>query len=223
MSLGLGIFLSSLFLGIIFLFNATKDRWNWEKILLIWPLCFVLIVGVLGGAGFYIYNQYENKPKIYDTYLNIPLNASEADLIFLKGDENNYKNYTEDKSIELYAYISDDQDIFVRLKEGKIWRVSCYSDSSYNCRSLNRVNLHDSASVVRKKIGEPDSVSISDDNVERIWLYDKYNIYMILSKGKVDALGIFEPRLGIPYFNDVQFDFRDLNIISTNKRRHSEN
>ena len=51
MSLGLGIFLSSLFLGIIFLFVSTKDRWNWKKILFIWPLCFVLIVGVVGGAA----------------------------------------------------------------------------------------------------------------------------------------------------------------------------
>jgi len=37
MTLGLGIFLSLLFLGTIALFIATKDRWNWKKIIL-WPL-----------------------------------------------------------------------------------------------------------------------------------------------------------------------------------------
>jgi len=68
MTLGLGIFLSSLFLGVIYLFVVTKDRWNWKKILFVWPLIVILVVGVIGGGGFYIYNYCENKPITYDTY-----------------------------------------------------------------------------------------------------------------------------------------------------------
>jgi hypothetical protein len=36
MSIGLGIFLSSVLLGCVTLYIFTRDRWNWTKILL-WP------------------------------------------------------------------------------------------------------------------------------------------------------------------------------------------
>ena len=212
MSLGLGIFLSSLFLGIIFLFVSTKDRWKWKKILFIWPLCFVLVVGVIGGTWFYIYNYYENKPKtsIYEAYLNIPLNASEAELIFLQGDEYKTKRYSEDNNNIHYLYITEDKNgINVRIKENKIWRISCYETTSYSCSSLNEIQIHDSANEVKEKLGEPSYVSISDDNTERVWAYEKFNIYMMLSKGQVDGIGIFEPILGIPKINDDKYDFTD--------------
>jgi len=31
MNLGLAIFLSSLFIGMIWLYSFTKDKWNWKK------------------------------------------------------------------------------------------------------------------------------------------------------------------------------------------------
>ena len=219
MSLGLGIFLSSLFLGIIFLFNATKDRWNWKKILLVWPLIVILVVGVIGGGGLYIYNQYENRLIVYDTYLNIPLNASEADVIFLIGDDYLQRSYNKDKSAVYISYFEEDIGQHIRFREDKIWRISCHSESSYSCPSLNRIRLHDSANEVKENLGEPDIVSVTDDNLERMWIYKKFNIYMMLSKGKVDSFGIFEPSLGIPELQDNQYDFRDLNQFKSGDKK----
>ena len=208
MSLGLGVFLSSCFLGIIFLFIATKDRWRWKKIIIL-PLCIVFVLGSIAGAGFYIYNLYEKKPKTYHAYQDIPLNASESDLIFLKG-QNSYKKYTKDKSTQVIAYTSEDKNIFIRIKDDKVWRISCHSETSYDCSALNKTSLFDLAGDVKEKLGEPDHVHTSDDDTNRMWVFEKYNIYMMLSKGKVDSIGIFEPKLGIPEFNDVQYHFQDL-------------
>jgi len=212
-SLFLGvIFLSSLFLGVIFLFVSTKDRWNWKKILLIWPLCIVLVVGVVGGVAFYIYNQYENRLKVYDAYLDISLNTSESDLMFLKGDGYTIKDYTKDKRYVYYHYEMDDKYSFdLRLRNNKMWRISCHSDNVYGCPSLNTITLYDSADEIKEKLGEPDIVNASDDNLERMWIYKNYNIYMMLSKGKIDGYGIFEPSLGIPEYNDIEHDYRDFN------------
>lgn len=44
MTLGEGIFYSSLVLGIIGLSNAAKGRWNWKKIIL-WPSGVVAVAG----------------------------------------------------------------------------------------------------------------------------------------------------------------------------------
>jgi len=213
MTLGLGIFLSSLFLGVIFLsslFLGVIYLFNWKKILFIWPLCIVLVVGVIGSVGFYIYNQYENKPKAYDTYLDIPLNATESDLYFLKGDEYIGKRYTKDMSRFSYTYeMHDNNYLYIRFKENKIWRISCYSDTEYECPSLNNIHIRDSATSVRKRLGEPDHILSSDDNIERIWAYEKFNIYIILSKGAVDSFGIFEPSLSIPEYQHNEYEFRD--------------
>ena len=42
---------------------------------------------------------------------------------------------------------------------------------------------------------------------------------MMLSKGKVDSFGIFEPSLGIPELQDNQYDFRDLNQFKSGDKK----
>src|SRR5439155_10687384 len=92
MSLGLAIFLSALFLGIIALFIATKDRWNWKKLIL-WPLGISFGLLIFGGIGVYVYSlipyrpevQDKPKPMVQDTFWDISLNMSKADVKFIKG------------------------------------------------------------------------------------------------------------------------------------------
>jgi len=220
MTLGLGIFLSSLFLGIIYLFVSTKDRWNWKKILFIWPLYFVLVVGVIGGAGFYIYNYYESKTKIYDTYLNISLNASENDLIFIKGDGYDVKKYDSGKNNIYIAYQENKKNEYthnIRLKEGKVWRISCSSNRSYDCPPINKISLNYTTSEVEERLGKPDYESSNDDSTERLWVYERLNVYMNLKQGKIVSIGIFDPSLGLPKYADTKYVFIDLNQYGDKK------
>ena len=44
-------------------------------------------------------------------------------------------------------------------------------------------------------------------------MYERFNIYMTLSKGKIDGFGIFEPSLGIPVYGDIRHDFTDFHRL----------
>ena len=63
MSLGMGIFLSSLVLGPIVLIIGTKDRWNWKKIIL-WPFAGLILMVL----ELWIYNIIEQRPKVQTSF-----------------------------------------------------------------------------------------------------------------------------------------------------------
>lgn len=85
MEIGAGIFLSAVLLGTVWLYVATKDRWNWKKILL-WPLAIVLGLSVIGAAGIYINDWVQDRPKKELGLWGIQLGASIADVKFAKGE-----------------------------------------------------------------------------------------------------------------------------------------
>jgi len=80
MSLGMGIFLSSLVLGPIALIIGTKDRWNWKKIIS-WPFAGLIVIAL----GLLIYNTIKERPKVQASFWDISLGATESDVKFLKG------------------------------------------------------------------------------------------------------------------------------------------
>lgn len=128
MTLGLGIFLSSLFFGTIALFIATKDRWNWKKIILSLLAILVVTLGL-----FYAYFLYQDMPKIENSFWEIPLNATKADVKFMKGKPSETKD-------DVWRYIKKDthgnwETIYiVQFDEDKVWSVSYYSVSKYDFR-----------------------------------------------------------------------------------------
>lgn len=84
MELGTGIFLSAIFLGIVALYIATKDRWNWKKIFL-WPLAVVIVLTLVGWLFAYAYKQYEERPKVLSEFKGIKLGEKFQDAIFKHG------------------------------------------------------------------------------------------------------------------------------------------
>jgi len=212
MSLGLGIFLSSLFLGIIFLFVSTKDRWNWKKILLIWPLYFVLVVGVIGGGGFYIYNHYENKPITYDTYWDIPINSNITDILFLKGKASSISHAENYEQKEMTYMENDDTYYDIRINDNNLIGISCrinkYSFFSngftpLKCASINDININSRVDEIKALLGDPSSEFVSDDKLKRVWVYEKYRTYFVLKKSAVITLGIYNPPFNIDLSNNI--------------------
>lgn len=84
MELGTGIFLSVVFLGTVALFIATKDRWNWKKIIL-WPLGIVTALSLVGWLFTYAYTQYEERPKAPSEFKRIRLGEKFQDTVFKHG------------------------------------------------------------------------------------------------------------------------------------------
>ena len=102
MSLGTAIFLSAVLLSIVALFIATKDRWNWKK-LVGWLFGVAAAVPIVAGVGFYVYSYIAELPKAQLSFCDIPLGATESDVKFLKGaptevQEQDHWIYKEAKS-----------------------------------------------------------------------------------------------------------------------------
>jgi len=213
MSLGLGIFLSSIFLGIVFLFISTKDRWSWKKILFIWPLRIVLVVVVIGGIGSFIFIQYEkyvNKPKIYDTYLDIPLGAKIDDVLFLKGEPVSFRHAQNYDQKQMFYRMNDNYVYQVIINDNNSIIISCkfsfFSTESYEsqrCASLNNINLNSTVKEIKDLLGDPDTTYVSDDKLSRIYVYDKYKTFYLLTKGVVRKLGIYNPPFNIEISNNI--------------------
>jgi hypothetical protein len=185
MNLGLGIFLSSLFLGSVALFIATKDRWNWKKLAL-WP------VGILAAlcVAFYAYSLIEDRPKAEQAFWDIPLNASKSDVKFIKGE-------ASEKEDDVWRYITRDQSgnwstaYYVHFEEDTVWCIAFYANEfSRWAANIQGINIGDKIDVVRRKFGEPSHVSVSDDGLKRLYTYSLYNIVFELEKNEVVGLGI---------------------------------
>lgn len=84
MELGTGVFISAVFLGTVALFIATKDRWNWKKIVL-WPLAVIVVLSLVGWIVAYAYEQYGERPKLPSKFEGIQLGEKFQDAIFKHG------------------------------------------------------------------------------------------------------------------------------------------
>ncbi|MSP52190.1 MAG: hypothetical protein EXQ91_07350, partial [Alphaproteobacteria bacterium] len=85
MELGTAILLSAVFLGMVALFIATKDRWNWKKLFL-WPFTILLELSVIGVVGYLVLLYWEDLPRKELGLWGIRLGASFADVKFAKGE-----------------------------------------------------------------------------------------------------------------------------------------
>jgi hypothetical protein len=190
MTLGTAIFLSSVVLGIVILFISTKDRWNWKKIIL-WPILVVVSISILLGVGYYIYQSISNRPKPQTTFLGISLDSTKGDIKFLKGEP--IKG--SDDKFWSYSTEQGKSSFFIIFKDSKIWVIGYDGEILYG-NSLQGVYIGASYDEIIKKFGQPSFVSISEEELERILSYDKYNVFFVLKENRVISYGIYNKTLG---------------------------
>jgi 4-amino-4-deoxy-L-arabinose transferase-like glycosyltransferase len=184
MSLGTSIFLSSLVLAFVALFIATKDRWNWKKIIL-WPLAGLILI----ASALWIYSMIEQRPKVEHAFWDIPLDATKSDVRFIKGepsekDDNMWRYFTRHENGNwATAY-------YVHFHEDKVWCITFYANDRSWETNIQSINIGHGIDEVRRKFGEPSHISISDDELKRLYTFSRYNVVFELEKNKVTALGI---------------------------------
>lgn len=198
MEIGTGIFLSAIFLGTVALYVATKDRWNWKKILL-WPLAIVLSLSVIGGAGIYINDQLEDRPRKEHELWGIQLGASIADVKFAKGEPSQHKD------ADTWAYLKGERDAdgvhVVKFKDGKV-RAIVYYGPAHGAPSIQRISQYSSPERLAEKFGQPSYVSHSKDGLRRLYSFEKYNVVFDLEKDGIIALGVYDSSTGPLKFSD---------------------
>ena len=186
MTLGLGIFLSSLFLGTVALYLATKDRWRWRRIVLWVVGCTV--GACLAVAGFF---YYQSLPKVQTSFWDIPLGATKEDVLFIKGEPNQKneeaKTWAFEKSKCLYVVAFDKN----RVKA--VVAADIASDASYSCLLLQGIGMGNGSNRVKRVFGEPTEVIESEDGLQRIFRYQKYKVGVTLRQNKVVNYMVYEP------------------------------
>ncbi len=84
MDLGTGVFLSGFFLGFVWLYVVTKDRWNWSKVIKR-TMVVAVSIAAIGGGGLYLYHLYSNRLKAPLAMKGVNLGESLSELEFRFG------------------------------------------------------------------------------------------------------------------------------------------
>lgn len=195
MTLGTGIFLSALFLGTIFLYHSTKDRWNWTKGMK--RLAFLVVGLIVIGSVTGLYGKYnkgiapawKKAPVVYTSFWGIELGSKKADVLFLKGKPSSKKKADKNEP-GYWSYKTMDElwVIFFNEKE----RVSqvLLLKGRYLSGDLGGIHIGDSLGYLEGKYGPPDEITENKDKTARIYNYKKLNLKYVLEKAAVVVMGV---------------------------------
>jgi len=229
MNLGLAIFLSSLILGLIWLYVNTKDRWNWK---LIWKralkyslILILLLVVTTGVIQLVKYIQSKNSEPLTDAQIryriekrfrdtedfiptkvtrfwDVSLGAEKKDVIWNRGNPKVKKNknlwlYTwGQKKINArdYSYYNAKANLF--FDENKIIAVLMFYEDFARLHAAELLGINwyreDSESVFRE-LGEPDKTITYNNELNRLYIYSRYNIVIFLKVNSVYGYGMYNP------------------------------
>jgi len=188
MELGTAVFLSAVLLSIVGLYAATKDRWNWKKILL-WPLGVIVALAVLVGGGYYIYYQIDQGPKPQTSFWDIPLDATEAEVRFLRGEPT--KRVGTLWVYETKPSYGDSFSYVVRFADDGKLRYVMYLGSGSSMPYLQGISNYSSQETILEKFGKPTNTSTSKDGLKRLLSYATYNLVFELEQNHIRALGMY--------------------------------
>ncbi len=202
MTLGSGIFFSSLVLSLVILFSVTKDRWNWKKISK-WAIVAPTIVFSVIFLSIYIYGRWEERLAPQSEFFGLQLRSSPADVKFAKGEP------TAVEKDEYWAYhvgtstSKDRAQYLVKFKDGRIRSVLYGTDGTevVNPYLLGFTYGVDYDSVLQK-LGKPSFTSISKNELSRMISYEALNGVFTFSAGKLETYGIYDPVHGPMRFKD---------------------
>jgi hypothetical protein len=198
MEIGSGIFAASLFLGIIALFVATKDRWNWRRIAK-WSTAVVIGGPALAVTGLYVWTLYDGRPVPITTYQGVSLADQREDVIFKLGPPSALND-----AKSLMTYIGKDPSgketsyLYISLKDDRVVWVMYWED--IYPPSINGISKGATQEMIEEKLGRPDRISTSADGTRRIISYDSFFCVFELEKNGVVGLGIYAPTNGPPKF-----------------------
>lgn len=190
MTLGTGIFLSTLLIILVTLYGLTRERWNWKKII---SRTFIALVsiGVFVAGSIWGFSTYQNRAVVHTEFSDIKLSHTQSDLRFIKGSP-----HTEDENIWLYRDKFDNEhELVVIFIENNIRAIIYVGDCSY-CNEISGLGIGDSYKKVINKYGGPSAISTSEDELERLLSFEKYNVFFQFRENRVNAFGIYNKEYG---------------------------
>src|SRR6185295_18002843 len=114
----------------------------------------------------------------------IKVGATPNDVTFLKGKPS--RGGGDDEQQWIYEKGEKNYYLVMFTKEKRLFHfVLCESTESYSteCPWIESISIGDSVQSVEKRFGTPSNVSTSRDQLQRVYAYDKYQVFFSFKQG----------------------------------------
>jgi len=193
MGFRIGIFFSAILLGIVVLYLRNRERWEWDKIVILFTVGIVSI-SILGGIGIFVYIKKSDKPEIQTSFWDINLSSSKSSIKFIKGPPD--KIEPED----IWVYISEifgaPEAYYLRFNEDQIRLVGYLGGASSGGPSIQGIHKGSSLDDILMFFGKPSHISESTDNLKKLYSYENYNVFFKIEDSRVSTYGVYNPKYG---------------------------
>jgi hypothetical protein len=217
MSLGTGIFLSTLVFALLYLYKITRDRWNWRRAAqrTLVALSVIIAVAALGAVGVFVFEKIGNVPHQQTGYDDLRLGMTMAEVKYVKGfppnvvDKNDKdtwggwrvikatKDDLKEKRVDdfaLWLYDRNDQtrlDVDFDLKKGTVNSIGCFSNGVMDCPPLVGIQDGTTEEIVLQKLGKPSHERI--EGVSKRMYFEDLRVWFDLTQNKVYMMGVQYP------------------------------
>jgi hypothetical protein len=202
MSVGTGILLGLIFLGFIWLYVSTWQRWRWKRIT-IWVLGIVIVPIVGSLLYLQIHNHLNSLPQREEEMWDLKPGMPMSEVLFRKGEptqkEDNYW---------LYMGGEDKVGHVVTVDKGRVRAIQVHTTegNEYRLPSVQGISNYSSQEDIEKKFGKPDNLSIYKTQKIRMLSYMKYGLVFNLEKNRVTAIGVFDREKPLRFEDEIDND-----------------
>jgi len=217
MELGTGIFLSALVIALVVLYGITKDRWNWRRFVKRTAVvCLgVVLLGVVAGAGVYLYKQIPTAVSRQTGYAGIRLGMSQDEVLYIKGypptvlaeevSDPQLKGFflvletsklEKGKSVGDYrhwSYKEHYRNINIAFSDARtVVAIQCFSDDKLGrCPAIAGIEDGDHETKALRMLGNNPQAKIS--GITKSLTYPELGVQLHLTKEQVYMLEVSSP------------------------------
>ena len=199
MSIGTSIFLSSLLLGLVYLYIKTKNDWNWRKICIVIAGIAVLFIAVILIAVFWdkVFGRSDNfdarkeHSGLIKSYRGVSIGDKLSDVQFKFGKLEEIKPTKKDDDTTIY-WIEEKFLIFVSNKSNKVDFVVALCEKGIPDK-FNGIECNDTGEKLEKTFGKNLTIQCntnedSSNRFTRVYDVPKYATRYYLEKNKVESI-----------------------------------
>lgn len=197
MQTGTALFFGLALVAIAILYHSTKDRWNWRKItkkILLIPIGLVGICLILWLYSF-TKDKIDNRPVKQITLEGVKIGEKTSDVLFKKG-----KPIYPNSDNELFFYsLPEESMLAISFKEDKVAAITHFCNGiglvgrvcPYD-PEINGVKFKTMADEVENKLGKPDAIKCSSDQLHRVYSYKKYQTEYSIDNDGVFSISVYD-------------------------------
>lgn len=199
MTTGEGIFWGLAFVGLIWLYVATKDRWKWKRIMK-W-IGIALLIPVVGFGGWWGWMTWvDSQPRLELALYGITIGDSMDDVLYKKGKpDREEKDCPKDTPNctdgALWTYTTDDLTYIVSFDQSRAMWVAANSRDGkrYSLPTFRGMSNYWGQAEVEELYGQPTNVSVNAEKTQRLISFVKYGVFFTFEKDEVVGVGVMSP------------------------------